>query len=413
MVVTTPPPASEYEKEIRALYRERNERTFVKPEKTHLPIRRLVDFLALIFLISAVSITASIKIYNWLYPSGEQLALYSSPHSTVAQAELADDFIVQLSGSVATVFTERSVKANSSAVDQSYLMSEALGQALVLSSDGWLVTTQAVVSEIKGNYVVVPADGRAYKVTAVALDPVAPLAYIKIDSRNLTATPFATSEEISTNAPVVAIIGETQGSSRSWYLRYLANINARTPLGSRTDLSVSSESMPDRLILDQTLPTGSKGAPIMNLQGKVVGLVADYGGLLRGVLPMWNMSPVIESLFSQKKVSRPSIGLTYVQSGWLLRTESSGAAGAILLPGTKRAAVVSKSPAAAAGLKEGDKIITIENESMGLGSFSLLLQRYRPGSTIELIVERAGKEQKIKVTLGSVEGESYDSTAQK
>ncbi|HLD85884.1 MAG TPA: S1C family serine protease [Patescibacteria group bacterium] len=400
-------PAAEYEKEIRALYRERNERTFGQPHKSHGGVgRRLVDFTALLVLIGTVSVAASISVYNWLVPTGLFITAEQRLYPTMAQPELADDFVKQLAGSAATVFAARSVKANASLSEQSYLANEALGQALVLSSDGWLVTTQAVVAEASDDYVVVPADGRVYQVTAVALDPAAPLAYLKIANRNLTAIPFAAVNELTVNAPVVAIVGESQSTARSWYLRYLANMGARTPLVGRAELPVASESLPDRFLLDQALPAGSKGAPIVSLQGKVVGLAADYGGVVRGVVPLANLSPVMETLFAEQAARRPLIGLTYVQSTWLLTPSSPGSAGAVLTSAARRAAVVSNSPAAKAGLKEGDSIVAIDNEPLNYLSLSFMLQRYRPGATVELTVERAGKEQKVKVTLGEVEGES-------
>ena len=113
-----------------------------------------------------------------------------------------------------------------------------------------------------------------------------------------------------------------------------------------------------------------------------------------------------DALFAEQAARRPLIGLTYVQSTWLLTPSSPGAAGAVLTSAARRAAVVSNSPAAKAGLKEGDSIVAIDNEPLNYLSLSFMLQRYRPGATVELTVERAGKEQKVKVTLGEVEGES-------
>ncbi|HCM45843.1 MAG: 2-alkenal reductase [Parcubacteria group bacterium GW2011_GWD1_42_9] len=402
------PPATEYEKEIRALYRERNERTFGHEPKPPKKSHRWLDFIVLLILISVFSITSSLVIYLWFIPQFSLQFAEQNSHTVVAQPELADDFTKQLIGSSATVFAARSIKAGASLAEQSYLSSEALGQAFVLSSDGWLVTTQAVVSNTKGNYVVVPADGRVYQATAVALDPVAPLAYLKIEVRNLTAIPFASQEDILVNSPVLALTGEIQGSARSWYLRYLANVATRTPLATRAELPTSSETLPDRFILDQALPAGSKGAPVINMEGKVVGLVADYGGSLRGLVPLINLLPAMDTLFSEQKVRRPLFGATYIQTDWLVTTEPINSSGAILVSNAKRAAVVSKSPAAAAGLKEGDKILSVAGEKFSYSSLSLVLQRYRPGDVIELTIERAGKEQVVKVTLGEIAGEYYN-----
>jgi len=398
-------PVTEYEEEIRALYRERNERTFGKPEKNRHTLRRLIDFAALLVLIGVASVTASLKVYDWLMPLGAMPPGERASRLTAAQPELTNDYITQLAGSAATIFSARATKAEATLAEQSYLLGEALGQAVVLSSDGWLVTTQAVVADVTKDYVAMPADGRVYKVTAVALDPVAPLAYLKIEARNLTATPFAAPEKLTLNQSVVVITGESQGVGRSWYLRYLAGLFARAPVAARADLPTSSEVMPDRYILSESLPAGSKGAPVLNLQGEIVGLAADYGGQLRGVVPLTNLQSVMATLFSEQKAVRPFLGATYIQSTWLI-TSATLKPGAILSGSAKRAAVVPKSPAAAAGLKDGDNIIAIAEQALGTQSLSLALQRYRPGSTVEFTIERAGRVQQIKVTLGELQGET-------
>ncbi len=406
------PPASEYEKEIRALYRERNEKAFTKSPQPGHSGHKWIDFISLLILIAVVGLAASVAVYYWLLPVSPSAISQRSVHTTIAQPELSDDFVKQLTGATATVFALRQVKAGAALVDQSYLTNEALGQALVLSSDGWLVTTQLVVGEASGDYVVVPADGKVYPVEIVALDPVAPLTYLKIAARNLTATPFALTTDVAINDPVVVISNESQGVDRSWYLRYLANLSSRTAFTNRADLVVASESLPDRYLLDQALPSSGKGAPVINLQGKVVGLVADYGGQLRGVVPLVNMTAVIDKLFSEQKTVRPVLGVNYLQASWLITADSQVGNGAILATQARRPAVIANSAADKAGLKEGDRIIALDNERLTNLSLSAALQRFRPGSPVEIIIERSGKEEKINVTLGEIEGEAYDSTAE-
>lgn len=399
------PPATEYEKEIRALYRERNERLWGQKSSPAGSFKRWFDFLVLLILMMVVAVSASIVVYVWLLPTNNVGLTERQVYNQIVQPELPADFIKQLSSSTATVFPARGASATAAFVEHSYLIKEALGQALVLSSDGWLVTTQTVVTEANGNYVVVPADGRAYAVQAVLLDPVAPLAYLKIDAHYLTPTPFVSVDELNVNDPVVVIVNEGQSLSRSWYWRYLSNLNVRTPPSSRSDLSITSESWPDRLLLDQPLPVLSRGAPAMTLQGQAVGLVADYEGEMRSVVPLVNMAPVIDKLFSEYKIIRPVLGINYIQNNWLLGAEPIR--GAILVKFGRRPAVAPGSPADKAGLRENDIIVAVNGERLNLLSLSLWLQRFRAGETIELLVERAGQEQKVNVILGAVEGRVY------
>ncbi|MDZ4229820.1 MAG: S1C family serine protease, partial [Candidatus Veblenbacteria bacterium] len=383
------------------------------PSQSHGTGKRVVDFIALLLLICVASIAASMGVYTWLTPTSPQAPVAGQFYTSSSQSVLSSEFMVQFEGVVATVYASRATKSTAP-VEQSYLAAEALGQALVLSSDGWFVTTQAVVPEARAGYVVVLPDGRAYTVEAVALDPVAPLVYLKAAVRNLTATPFAAPEELAPNVPVAAVTVDGQGTARSWYLGYLANIEARTPVASRADLAVGSETLPDRYLLDRVLPAGSRGAPVVTLGGKVVGLVGDYGGSLRAVVPLGNLAGVIETLFANQPVRRSLLGVTYVQSTWLSLPagEEQAATGALLVPGARRAAVVAKSPAAQAGLREGDSIVAVDGRRLNGASLSLVLQRYRAGGTLELTVRRDGAERAVAITLGEVLGGYYTASAE-
>ena len=65
-----------------------------------------------------------------------------------------------------------------------------------------------------------------------------------------------------------------------------------------------------------------------------------------------------------------------------------------------RPAIIAGSPAASAGLKEGDIIISFDGKRLdGSTPLSLILTRYRPGTEIELEILRAGKEEKVAVVL--------------
>ncbi len=404
-------PASEYEKEIRALYRERNERIFSKNNKDQpRSFRRWLDFFALLFLITAISLAASTATFFWLIAPGDYISSPPRINTILAQPDLADDFLKQIGSSVATVFIYRPLKAGLPLTDQTYLNHEALGQALVLSSDGWLVTTQSVVTDLKKEYAVATADGQIYKTIAVLLDPVVSLAYLKIEARNLIVAPFIKADDLAVNSAVVVPVNESQGISRSWYLRYLASLNYRRPLTSRADLAVSSESLPDRYLLDQSLPMLARGAPVFNLQGKVVGLTAEWGDAVRSVVPLLNMASVIDRVFAEKKAVRPSLGVTYLQTNWLWLDSGPSTPGAVLVTSGRQKAVLAGSPAEKAGLKPDDKILAIDREPINKHSLSLLLQKYRPNNTVELAVERRGQEIKLNVVLGEIIGSSWLAT---
>jgi len=290
-------------------------------------------------------------------------------------------------------------------LDQVNLVREAVGQAVLLSSDGWLATTQAVINDPRRSYLATTADGKLHPVTMVVTDPVAPLVYLKIEASNLTVTPFVDFTSLQVGQPVAAAALVSQSSARGLYVRRLSSLQARLIQG-RGDLPVSSESLPDRYLLDEALPAGSLGAPVATLRGEVVGLVADYGGAARAIVPLDSLALVMEGLFSKQELQRPSLGIFYLDASWVAPFLPIGQAtfseGALATPSGKQPAVAPRSPAANAGLKEGDVVVALGGERLGRRSLSSLLQQYRPGARVELTVERPGKEVKLVATLGEV-----------
>lgn len=63
--------------------------------------------------------------------------------------------------------------------------------------------------------------------------------------------------------------------------------------------------------------------------------------------------------------------------------------------------VVEGSPAAQAGLRAGDRIVAVNDTKLTVRrDLAQLVGRYKPGDTVELTIEREGKQEKVKVTLG-------------
>jgi S1-C subfamily serine protease len=135
---------------------------------------------------------------------------------------------------------------------------------------------------------------------------------------------------------------------------------------------------------------------VATLRGEVVGLLSDYGGELRSVVPLDSLGSVIDRLFAERQVHRATLGISYVQSTWLSTFVTSG------VPDDGALITALKAPAKAgqAGLMVGDRVVKAAGELVAERSLSSLLQQYRPGARIDLTVERAGKEVRVDVTLG-------------
>ncbi|MFA4819092.1 MAG: S1C family serine protease [Patescibacteria group bacterium] len=402
---TTIPPQVQYEKEIREIYHERNAKRFTVPNQ---PLKNRPRFygelLAALVVAVVVSVVVSVATVSLIEPLTSWTIIQSGKTAAVSPApDINEDTVKNLFKSVVYIYPAQPSKADN-LIDRAYIVSEGLGQGLVLSSDGWIVTTPAVVSNPKQVYQVIAADGVARPTEIILLDPVLPLVYLKIKAGNLTPTALVDESRLTLGQSTIVLAYASQSLTPQIFWRRLSNLNSISVV-QRGDLLLSSESVPDRILLDQNLPKLAQGAIVANAKGEVIGLAANFAGSLNGIIPFGHLTGVIDSLFSSQQVKRPALGINYVQSVWLkgLNNNSADAAGAQIAGYDKKPAVLAKSAAARAGLQNNDQIISLNGERVGVSSLSAMLQQYRPGDQVELLIKRAVVgELKISVKLGEL-----------
>ena len=181
-------PTSDLDKEIRNIYKERNTKlvTPPPPAKAEGLARHLV-WLVVVVLLSVITTTLFATWYlpSYLYQPVENI----NQITTIGKVDLAG-VLEKTAPATVAIFNERTSAANAPPWQQAYIAQDALGQGVVLSSDGWIVTTNQVVSSTKGSYMVATMDGALRPVKLMVEDSHTDLVYLKIDVANLTAAAF-------------------------------------------------------------------------------------------------------------------------------------------------------------------------------------------------------------------------------
>ncbi len=162
----------------------------------------------------------------------------------------------------------------------------------------------------------------------------------------------------------------------------------------------SSENFFTKLILNNEVPQKFRGAAVFNLAGDVLGL-ADGKGEIE---PMAHLASAVNSLFKNKVIKRPSLGINYIDLAQLAAADAADnnwQKGAIIFKDQKGVAVKKNSPASQAGLKEGDIIISVDNVNLdNVNNLAEIIQNHAAGDKINLVILRAGNETEVEVTLG-------------
>lgn len=282
---------------------------------------------------------------------------------------------------------------------------EAAGTGIVVSKDGYVMTNNHVL-ESATKVSVVDSEGQRYEdVTIIGRDPLNDVAFLKISSdHEFTPASLGNSSTIRTGQQVVAI-GNALGQYSNTVTSGIISGTGR-PITASTG-SGDAESLTDLIQTDASINPGNSGGPLVNMAGQVIGIntaiVEDANGI-GFAIPINATKGMLAGVLETGKVSRSYLGVNYLMITPDIAREYklSVNAGAYVHANGSGNPVVSNSPADKAGLKSGDILTKINDETIGTqGSLASILGEYRPGDKIAITYLRDGKEQTASVTLGA------------
>lgn len=285
---------------------------------------------------------------------------------------------------------------------------EAAGTGIIVSANGYVMTNNHVIDGAT-KVTVIDSDGNQYTdVSVIGRDPLNDVAFLKITSdKTFTPAEIGDSSTVRTGQQVVAIgnaLGQYQNSVTSGILS-----GTGRPVAASSEDGSSTESLTDLLQTDASINPGNSGGPLLNLAGQVIGIntaVASNADSIGFAIPINATKGVLAGVIANGKIQRAYLGVGYLSivPEVAKQYNLSVKKGAYVYASDGNA-VAAGSPADKAGLKKGDIIQKIGNETVGeQGGLSTILGQYKPGDKVTLTVLRDGKTQTIDVTLGTYNG---------
>ena len=276
----------------------------------------------------------------------------------------------------------------------------ASGTGVVLTADGFLVTNAHVV-EGAAQISVLLSDGRQLDALTVGTDRVSDLAVLRVDAQDLTPAVFGDSELAQVGDAVVAI-GDPLG------IELRGTMTDGIISAINRDVEVEGRVM-SLLQTNAALNSGNSGGPLINMLGQVIGIntmkIGDYvsaSGVegLGFAIPSTTVKTVVDQLISQGYVSgRPTLGITG-------ESLSSFYQNYYLLPaGLYITHVAPDSPAALAGIQEGDILLSLDGTAItSQDTLERFLFAHQVGDSVTVTVYRAGQQGTAKLTLAEAMG---------
>ena len=323
--------------------------------------------------------------------SDSSITAASSSGSSLTTEQVAD----LVSPSVVVITTEQVVYSQWSWYGQNQVESGA-GSGVIISSDGYILTCAHVVDG--ASTITVTIGDKDYTATLVGEDTTSDIAVIKIDADGLTPATVGNSDSLKVGQSVMAVgnpLGELGGTVTGGMISALNR--------SVTIQGTNSTNTMSLIQMDASVSPGNSGGGLFNMNGELVGIVnaksssSDAEGL-GFAIPINDAIKVAQELLENGYVTgRPYLGVTYLAVTDAQTAQQLGvnAYGVYIVDVTKGG------PADQAGLKAGDRIVSVDGtEIASKDDLGTLMQKHAAGDTLSITIAREGQMQTVNVTLG-------------
>ncbi|HEX2470522.1 MAG TPA: DegQ family serine endoprotease [Candidatus Limnocylindrales bacterium] len=269
----------------------------------------------------------------------------------------------------------------------------AAGSGFIVDQDGLIVTNNHVVDgadEIK----VTLNDQREFEAKLVGQDRDTDLAILKIEAQDLPVVKFGNSDQVRVGDAVIAV-GNPFGLGGT----------VTAGIVSAKDRVIGAGRYDDFLQIDAPINRGNSGGPTFDLEGEVIGLntaIHSPSGGNVGIgfaIPSNIVAHIVEDLRDDGMVERGWLGV-HIQT---IDEDLAKSLGLDEAKGALVAEVTPDSPAAKAGLEQGDVILEYAGQPIDeLRALTRAVGDTEAGTKAKVVVWRDGSEQSLEVEIAQM-----------
>jgi len=273
-------------------------------------------------------------------------------------------------------------KKSTEPLSAAFTASEALGHGFVLTADGWVVSSRAVIGNLKGTYAAVGYQNKQYALSDFIEDQATGMVFGKMPANNLPVAKIGKSSSLSLGQTVVIVSGHNR-----------LEVNHITKIGyifsTAGDLKLNSDYPQKRIYLDRVLADSYNGGLLVNFKGEVIGVIDDGSAI-----PVDYFSQLIAGLLNNKKIVRAALGVDYIDLAQADGLADWGDKGAYVIAEPVRGS-------AAFGLvKKGDIIKKINDSELNIyQGLADVINNFKMGDKIEIVLYRGGQDLTVAAVL--------------
>ena len=268
---------------------------------------------------------------------------------------------------------------------------QAIATGFIIHKEGWILTNAHVIEDAGRVEVDLGDEGGRVPAQIAGLDAATDVALLKVEGRSdLPVVPLGDSDGLEI-ADWIMVVGNPFGLSHSVTLGIVSQIG-------RTEVSPAGrDGYYDFIQTDASINPGNSGGPIVNLRGEVVGIATAINATGQGIgfaIPINIAKDGLDQLKESGRVVRSYMGVSVRE---LPRAGRASRRGVVVTR------VVSGSPAARAGISEGDVITGFDGRDVVTAArLRWLVASAGVGRRVALTLKRGEDERSVQVRLGSV-----------
>jgi len=273
------------------------------------------------------------------------------------------------------------------------------GSGMVWDEQGHIVTNNHVIDGAE-QIVVTVNDGRMFEAEPVGTDPMTDLAVLELVDApsDLELASMGSAEDLQVGRPVMAV-GNPLGLSSTVTTGIISALDRPVTAGE----GGQAASVTNAIQIDAAINPGNSGGPLFDAQGQVIGITSSIAALSGGqsgniglgfAIPADLVTNIVEQLVDNGAAEHAYLGVT-------LSADTVNVDGAVR-SGAAVHSVQAGSPAAEAGVEEGDVITAIDDRpTSGPEALTGYVRAHTAGDEVALTLVRDGEVLEEQVTLAT------------
>jgi serine protease Do len=304
------------------------------------------------------------------------------------------EVVEKVSPAVVNISAEQTVRRRASLMDEFFFgidprprRSQSLGSGVIIRSEGIILTNDHVISGAS-RITATTKDGRELECNVVGSDADNDLAVLRVRSpkASLPTIRLGTSSDLLIGETIVAI-GNPFGLSNTVTAGVVSALGRSVP-------GENQRMYTDFVQIDAPINPGNSGGPVVNIQGDMVGVATAIIGGAQGIgfaIPVDRARRIVDDLLRYGEVRAVWIGVRG-------QTLTSGNDELARPGGFRVRSVTPESPAARAGVRSGDLIVSVDATPIdSREAFETVLSTRGPGRPMRLLVRGSSGERTVTV----------------